>query len=262
MVASTFASQFQVLSALVLRELIKLKSEPMRMLGMIIQPFLVWLVFSFGFDRGFSQQVEGGHSFLEYFFPGVVVMTILFGCVFSSMTIIEDRVGGFLQSALSTSASRALILAGKSVGVTCVTLIQMLIVLLAGSFFTGAAGDWNIPLLAYWFLVSCAALVPLNLSAALWLNSNQSYHAFMGMILLPAWALSGAVFPVDEGAFHYVALLNPMTYMVEGFRFALSNENGGSWFVVSQLWSGLVLLLLGSLGLWLGVLTLKKSAGK
>jgi hypothetical protein len=39
-------------------------------------------------------------SYLQYFFPGTVLMILLFTAIFSTISIIEDRREGFLQSVL------------------------------------------------------------------------------------------------------------------------------------------------------------------
>ncbi len=249
----------RVAVVLALRELLKLRSERARVFGMVVQPLLIWWVFGFGFETGFGGG-SGSASFQDYFFPGVVMMSVLFGCVFSSMTVIDDRQGGFLQSALVTPASRVAIVLGKSLGVTTLTFLQTALILLFAFFFH--EGNWRVDLDQFlaWYGITCFALVPLNLAVAFWLNSTQSFHAFMGIVLLPAWALSGAVFPLREGLMQHIALLNPMSYMVDGFRssFGFQLSSVSPMPLVVQL---VVLVFLGVGGVSLSVLSLKKSAG-
>jgi ABC-2 type transport system permease protein len=51
-------------------------------------------------------------------------------------------------------------------------------------------------------------------------ESTQGFHAFMNMLLLPIWMLSGAVFPVAgaPGWFQWTTRLNPLTYAVDALR--------------------------------------------
>lgn len=209
-----------VMATLVRRELLKLKSERARLFGLVLQPLMLWFFFSFGFDSGFGSAVApaSGQSFLAYFFPGALVMTILFASVFASMTVIDDRAGGFLQSVMTSPATTLAIMAGKTGGVMLVALLQVVLVLLAGTTLLGQ--QWNPEwfALAAWAVVSVFALVPINLAVALWLNSTQAFHAFMGVVLFPVWAFSGALFPMRGDVLHAVAMANPLTYMVGGFR--------------------------------------------
>lgn len=260
--ASGFSAEARVSGTLAFRELLKLQRESARFLAMLAQPLLLWLVFSFGFDRGFGEQLAGSQSFRQYFFPGVVVMTLLFGAIFSSMSIIDDRAGGFLQGALMAPSSRLSLIMGKSLGITLVSGLQVGLVLATGWFVISGSTQWDPLMLALWFVVSSFALVPLNLAAALWLNSSQSYHAFMGAVLLPAWVLSGALFPVSDGFFRYVAMLNPMTYMVHGFRSAMEGPGYPSPVSLAPLGSLSFLLVLGCVGCLLAVKSLNSSMGR
>lgn len=259
---TSLSLEARVSGTLAFRELLKLRRESLRFAAMLAQPLLLWLVFSFGFDRGFGEQIAGSHSFQQYFFPGVVVMTLLFGAIFSSMSIIDDRAGGFLQGALMAPSSRLSLILGKTVGITLVSGLQVAFVLAAGWFMISGSAQWDPMMLAIWFAVSCFALVPLNLAAALWLNSSQSYHAFMGAVLLPAWVLSGALFPVSDGLFRSVAMLNPMTYMVHGFRSAMEGPGEVALVSLDLLGSLSVLVILGCLGCLLAVKSLNSSMGR
>jgi ABC-2 type transport system permease protein len=262
MSASYLGLDVRVSGTLAYRELLKLRRESARFFAMLAQPLLIWLVFSLGFDGGFGEVFAGGQSFREYFFPGVVVMTLLFATIFSSMSIIDDRAGGFLQGALMAPASRLSLVVGKCLGIMFVTGLQVGCVVFAGWFMVTGAADWDLLQLVIWFAASSFALIPLNLAAALWLNSSQSYHAFMGAILLPAWVLSGSLFPVSEGPFHYVAMLNPMTYMVHGFRIAMQGFGAQPSVTLSPYGCLAVLFILGCIGCLLAVKTLDRSMGR
>ena len=45
-------------------------------------------------------------SYGEFFYPGVVLMLLLFAAIFSTITLIEDRSVGFLQGVLSSPRCR------------------------------------------------------------------------------------------------------------------------------------------------------------
>ena len=57
-----------------------------------------------------------GMNYLEYFFPGVLVMVVLFTAIFTTMSVIEDRHSGFLQAVLVAPGSRASVVLGKCLG--------------------------------------------------------------------------------------------------------------------------------------------------
>jgi ABC-2 type transport system permease protein len=64
------------------------------------------------------------------------------------------------------------------------------------------------------------AMTSIGLAMAWRTESTQGFHAFMNMLLLPIWMLSGAVFPVAgaPGWFQWTTRLNPLTYGVDALR--------------------------------------------
>ncbi|HLG42163.1 MAG TPA: DUF420 domain-containing protein, partial [Planctomycetota bacterium] len=149
-----------------------------------------------------------------------------FTAILSTISIIEDRREGFLQSVLASPASRAAIVMGKMLGGTSVAVIQ-------GALFLLLAPTVGVSLTIGSFLASAAvlglvafALTGLGFVIAWRMDSTQGFHAIMNLFLMPMWFLSGAVFP-EAGAPGWMAALikaNPLTYGVSALRAALAGE--------------------------------------
>src|SRR6202012_894867 len=102
-------------------------------IGALATPIVFWLLIGAGMGRSFH--VDGlpggaGISYLQYFFPGTVLMILLFTAIFSTISIIEDRREGFLQSVLVAPVPRMAIVLGKVLGGTVLAFGQGLIFLL------------------------------------------------------------------------------------------------------------------------------------
>ena len=69
---------------------------------------------------------------MEYFFPGSVLLVILFAAVFSTISIIEDRREGFLQAVMASPAPRAAIPIGKILGSSALAFFQSFLFILMG----------------------------------------------------------------------------------------------------------------------------------
>src|SRR5262249_9128967 len=84
-----------------------------------------------------------------------------------------------------------------------------------------SAVDW--PLLAAVMTLTALALTGVGFGMAWWINSTTGYHAVMSVLLIPAWVLSGARFPIEGAGAVLGALMriNPMRFAVEGLRHAL-----------------------------------------
>jgi daunorubicin resistance ABC transporter membrane protein len=162
-------------------------------------------------------------GYVQYFYPGIVMLVVLFTSIFTTMSVIEDRHRGFLQAVLVAPASRTALVLGKTLGGVAIALAQAAIFLalspLAG--FDLAAIDW--PLLTVILFGASVGLSSMGFAIAWWLDSTQGYHVVMSVLLIPLWILSGAMFPLAGAArvLGWLMRCNPMAYCVEGIRRAL-----------------------------------------
>jgi ABC-2 type transport system permease protein len=209
--------------SLAAREWLRFVRQRNRVIGAIGQPLLFWLFFSEGLGPTFQlpgaeSGGDNGVGFREYFFPGTLVLILLFTAIFTTISIIEDRREGFLQSVLVAPLSRGSMVAGKLLGGTAIALAQGLLFLLLG--FT-----LDLPLTPLAFVHAAAycgmlalGLTGLGFLIAWRMESTQGFHAIMSVFLLPLWLLSGAFFPPPDGWLGAVMKCNPLTYAVAGLR--------------------------------------------
>ncbi len=202
------------------RELVRFVRQPNRIIGAIGQPAVFWILFGAGLGPSFQMPgVEDADvSYREYFFPGTVVLIVLFTAVFTTISIIEDRREGFLQSVLVAPIPRLAMVAGKLIGGTLIAVAQGLLFLLLG---LSLGFSFSIPGLFAMLALLCViglALTGTGFIIAWRMDSTQGFHAIMSLFLLPMWLLSGAFFPASEGWLGWVVRLNPLTYGVAALR--------------------------------------------
>lgn len=207
---------------LIKRDLVRFFREKSRVVGALVQPLIFWLVIGSGMASTFVLPGARELGYQQYFYPGVVVMVVLFTAIFTTMSVIEDRHSGFLQAVMVAPGSRASVVIGKSLGATSVALSQAaLFVLLApvAGFSLGSI-DW--PSLCVALVLGSFGLCALGFAVAWWLDSTAGYHVVMSLILLPMWILSGAMFPASaSGVIATIQRLNPISYVVSAVRRAL-----------------------------------------
>src|SRR5499433_2810882 len=203
------------------REVVRFYRQPARVVGVILSPLLFWVVIGSGFGTSFrSGSSAGQQHYLDYFYPGALVMIVLFTSIFTMMSVIEDRNEGFLLSVLVAPVPRSAIVLGKVLGGTTLSTIQGLIFLLFAPL-VGVhmnLGQFLLVTLTV-FLVSFS-LTALGFTIAWPMDSNQAFHAIINLFLIPLWLLSGALFPL-AGASWWMRILmrlNPLTYGVEALR--------------------------------------------
>ncbi|MGZ4822050.1 MAG: ABC transporter permease [Terriglobales bacterium] len=203
------------------REVVRFYRQRSRVVGVIASPVLFWIVIGSGFGTSFKGGSGAGNQhYLDYFFPGALIMIVLFTSIFTMMSVIEDRKEGFLLSVLVAPVSRSVIVLGKVLGGTTLAMIQGLVFLC----FAPALGI-HFSLAQFGLIVLDVFLVSFSLTALgfiiAWpMDSSQGFHAVINLFLIPLWLLSGALFPLT-GASGWIRLLmriNPLTYGNEALR--------------------------------------------
>lgn len=213
------------------RELTRFFRQPSRIAGAVGTPLIFWLLLGSGLSGSF--RLPGGPaglSYFQYFFPGTIVLVLLFAAIFSNISVIEDRHQGFLQGVLVAPVSRSTLVAGKVLGGATLAWIQGVVFLalapLSGVRLTVVSALEAAGILA----VLALSLTALGFAFAWKLDSVQGFHAIMNVVLMPMWLLSGAFFPVSGAPFWLGALmrLNPLTYGVAALRGALFGPAGAA----------------------------------
>ena len=221
------------------RELVRFWRQKSRVLGVVASPLVFWAVIGFG----------SGANGPRFFFPGTVVLTVMFSAIFSTMSIIEDRREGFLLSMLVSPASRTSLVLGKILGSATLAWIQGVVIL---AFAPLAGIDVSLasiaPLAGVIFLISFT-LTALGFLIAWKFDSTQGYHAVMNLLLLPMWLVSGAVFSISGASapIRFAMLIDPLTYSTALLRGLLTpgasdGSPGAATSLVVTVAFGIVLL--------------------
>src|SRR3979490_1885579 len=197
------------------REIVRFYRQRARVVGVIASPLLFWVVIGSGFGSSFrSGESAGQQHYLDYFYPGALIMIVLFTSIFTMMSVIEDRKEGFLLSVLVAPVPRSAIVLGKILGGTTLSAIQGMIFLIFAPLVDIhlTLGSFGMIVLTV-FLVSFA-LTALGFAIAWPMDSTQSFHAIINLFLIPLWLLSGALFPLSGASRWMRALMhiNPLTY--------------------------------------------------
>src|SRR6202051_1110042 len=210
------------------REIVRFYRQRSRVVGVIASPLVFWLVIGSGFGTSFrSGNAPGQQHYLDYFYPGALIMIVLFTSIFAMMSLIEDRKEGFLLSVMVAPVPRAAIVLGKVLGGTTLSAIQGLIFLAFAPFVGVHLGFIDFLLVVFVVFLVSFALTSLGFAIAWPMDSTQAFHAIINLFLIPLWLLSGALFPLSgaSGWLRLLMRLNPLTYGVEALRNLLYPES-------------------------------------
>src|SRR5258708_3874997 len=220
------------------REVVRFYRQKSRVVGVIASPVLFWIVIGSGFGRSFQSSGTGqSQHYLDYFYPGALIMIVLFTSIFTMMSVIEDRKAGFLLSVLVAPVSRSAIVLGKVLGGTTLATIQGLIFLVFAPFAGIRLGLAVFLMSALVVFLVSFALTALGFAIAWPMDSTQAFHAIINLFLIPLWLLSGALFPVSRAASWLRVLMeiNPLTYGVEALRSVLYPASVGEFSLTASL---------------------------
>ncbi|MGH9868890.1 MAG: ABC transporter permease [Candidatus Polarisedimenticolia bacterium] len=212
------------------REVLRFVRQRSRLVGAFGQPLLFWLLLGGGLKASFRPAGDQGTDYMTYFYPGIIALALLFTAIFATISVVEDRKGGFLQGVLVSPVPRWSIVMGQAAGATALAVLQ-------GSLLLALAPAAGVKLTLTAVAASLAVMTLLALSLTglglllAWrMDSTQGFHAVMNLLLMPMWLLSGAFFPA-AGAPRWLAAVmavNPMTYGMSALRRALGSGSAAA----------------------------------
>ncbi|QGP91561.1 ABC-2 type transporter [Neomoorella glycerini] len=205
------------------REFIRFIRERSRIIGMIGQPLLYLLIVGQGISAAMGfRGVPAGIpiNYVQFMYPGILGMSVLFTSIFSGVSIIWDREFGFLKEVLVAPVPRWATALGKALGGSTVALIQATIMLLLAPLIKVSLTPVTIlQLLGILFLISLG-LTFLGIAIASRMTTMEGFQMFMNFLVMPLFFLSGAMFPMTNlpGWMNFLMKIDPLTYGVDALR--------------------------------------------
>jgi ABC-2 type transport system permease protein len=214
------------------RDILRFWRDRMRVVASLAQPLLFLVVFGTGLSsalgRGAVFGGAGGLSYIQFVFPGIIGMSILFTAIFGAMSIVWDREFGFLKEVLVAPIDRWAVAVGKALGGTTQAMIQGLILLVLAPF-VGV----HLSVATVLELIPLAAILAFGLSSlgvaiASMMKSLQGFQVVMNFLMMPMFFLSGALFPLTglPGWLTWVTHLDPAAYGIDPLRRVVLSDSG------------------------------------
>jgi ABC-2 type transport system permease protein len=210
---------------IIAREFKRFIREKSRLVSTLARP-LIWLFLVGG---GMSRFVSPGEgiSYLQFIFPGIIGMTILFSSIFSSISIIWDKEFGFMKEILVAPVSRFSVVVGKALSGTLLSSLQAGIILLISPLI---GVELSVTSALYTIVVAILlsfCISSLGIVIATFYESFESFSVIMNFIVMPMFFLSGAMYPVNKlpAILKTISKINPLTYGVDALKHTiLANE--------------------------------------
>ena len=235
------------------RELRPLLRDPFTMVFSMVQP-LVFL----GLFAPLLPDVVAGESALQWFVPGIVVMSCLFGTSMTGSNLLYEIQTGSHERMLVTPLRRPALLIGRALKEIVPMFAQAVLIVcvtIPFGFDLHAAGT----LLGLVILAAfCIGVGALSYTLAL-ASKNQEwlFWTVQQTLLFPVLLLAGMLLPVDNGPdwLQTLSKFNPLTYVVNAER-ALFNGDVTSSAVLHGI---VAAAAVAALGLFVGTRAMRRS---
>ncbi len=205
--------------SIVRRDVIRTFRQKSQLYGSIVRP-LIWLFLLGNGLRGSFSALPGNVNYVQFIFPGMLVMNVLFASIMAGTSIIWDREFGFLKEIMVAPISRAAIVLGKTVSGSVTALLQGTIVLALFPLLRLRLTPLQVALsvLAMW--LTALAICSLGVLIASRMTSFEGFGTVNNFVVMPLFFLSGAMYPIQRlpGWLKVLVHANPVTYSVNLLR--------------------------------------------
>jgi ABC-2 type transport system permease protein len=195
--------------------------EPSRLVGAIIQPLLWLAIFGTGLGSIIEPGAVSGANYQQFLFPGILVMTVLFGSLFFGLYIILDKRIDFLKEVLVAPLRKSTMFFGKALGGSTDGLIQIIILMILGVVFFKVHFTLMSLILAFAVIILLLiAMTSLGLAIGSIMESPEGFGLISSFVSFPLFFLSGALFPVTKLPLwlKIIVAINPASYAVDALR--------------------------------------------
>ena len=189
----------------------------------LVQPVLWLLLYTALFAR-FAEfgVLPAGVSYLQFFAPGLVVTTVLFGGVWSGMGTIRDIDSGMLEKMLVTPVSRVAIIFGRLLAAAIQVSLQCGIIFLLALILGMRIRGGPAAVLVAFAVVALLAFVFAGFSngLAVVFGREEPLMAISNFLTLPLMFVSTALVPEDVAApwVRTLAHFNPVNWGIVAVR--------------------------------------------
>ncbi|HET9948529.1 MAG TPA: ABC transporter permease [Longimicrobiales bacterium] len=217
------------------RDVLRFWRDRARLVASLAQPLLYLLIFGTGLSSalrgagggfggaaagGAASGGAGGLTYTQFIYPGIIGMAVLFSAIFGAMSIVWDREFGFLKEVLVAPIDRSAVAIGKSLGGATQAMVQGLVLLVLAPLVGVRLTPLMIVELVPLTFVLAFALSSLGVAIASRMRSMQGFQMIMTFLMMPAFFLSGALFPLQglPSWMEVLTRLDPATYGMDPLR--------------------------------------------
>jgi ABC-2 type transport system permease protein len=236
-----------------------IRREWSRLMRVPIQAFLApWIsallfIFIFGFVVGGRIKLIGGHRYIEFVLPGILMLNVVNASFLqSSSQIYFSRFLRYVEETLVSPLSYAEMIAGVLSVVVVRSVITAIGILAIGIAFRATSID-NIGEFLFWIVAVSAVFGLLGIIIGLWANNFEQLTILTVFLINPLSFIGGVFNTVAmlPGWLKWMAYANPFFYFINGLRHSMIGfTEASAWIGISVAVGLFVVLFLSVLRLF------------
>ncbi len=194
---------------------------PMWALFTIIQPLIWLLIFGQLFKNMASLPGFPAGRYMDFFLPGAVIMTVLFGTSWSGVSLLREINFGTVEKMLVTPVSRISIVMSRVIHSAFTVIIQCLIIFIVALIFGVRVSGFSGMLLSLIVVFLLAVgFSGISNGLAIWIKREEPLVVMGNMMTLPLMFFSSAMVPKSfmPEWIRIITMVNPIDYAVEAIR--------------------------------------------
>lgn len=233
-----------------------IRREIQRLWRVPIQAFLApWIsalmfIFIFGYVVGPRIATIGGHKYLEFVLPGILMMNIVNAAFLQSTSqVYFQRFMKFVEEALVAPLSYAEMIVGTLAAVAFRTLTTAVGILVIAAVF-GGVKVVSIPEFLFWVVIVSGIFGLLGMAVGLWAKNFEQLTVLNIFFITPLSFVGGVFNTVSmlPPFLRWLAWGNPFFYFINGLRHSMIGFNEAPEPLGAVL--SLILLAILSIGVW------------
>jgi ABC-2 type transport system permease protein len=227
------------------------RREVSRIMRVPIQAFLApWIsallfIFIFGFVLGGRIKEIGGHRYLEFVLPGILMMNINNAAIQQTTSAIYfQRFLRFIEETLVAPLSYVEMIAGMLVCVVIRSIVTALGIIVIAAFF-GVTSLGNVWEFLFWVIAVSVIFGELGIIIGLWAKNFEQLNILNVFFIVPLSMVGGVFSTIDmlPPYLRFLAYGNPFFYWINGLRHAMIGFHEGPPGIGLALTLGLVVAL-------------------
>lgn len=232
-----------------LREVVRALRDRGQIIGGVSRPLIWLLVLGIGLNPYFRGEVYGEvrvvlpYTYVQFLFPAVIVLNIMYTSILFAVSVIWDRQFGFLREILVSPLPTPLILLAKILGGSTIATVHGSIVLILARFADISLMPGQIALALVGMFCLSFTLTAFGVILANRVRNFEGFGVFSNTLILPLYFTSSSVFPLDPSLSRTQSIvvypewliavmrINPITYAVDSLRGILIGFNQFSPYI-------------------------------